>query len=108
MEVAITAAVVLMTFSSFIKSSEKRAVKLFVIIFFTVIFIILKPSIFIRVVPDVVGDSYKEARSKILEQEFTVDEEKFSEEAVMAAQNSNAGELTWIRSKIELEYKVMW
>lgn len=34
--VAITAAMNLITFISFIKSSEKRAVKLFIIIFFTV------------------------------------------------------------------------
>lgn len=103
--VAITAAVDLLTLISFIKSSEKRAVKLFIIIFFTVILIVLIPSMFIRVVPDVVGDSYKEARSKILEQEFTVDEEGVSEETVVTAQNPNAGELKWIRSKIKLEYK---
>lgn len=52
-----------------------------------------------------VEDSYKEARSKILEQEFTVDEEGVSEEMVVTAQNPNAGELTWNRSKIKLEYK---
>ena len=103
--ITIAAAADLTALISFIKSNEKRAVKLFVIIFFTVILIVLIPSVFIKVVPDVVGDSYKEARDKILEQEFTVDEESFSEEMVVTSQNPNAGELAWIRSEIKLEYK---
>ena len=49
---AIAAAADLAALVSFVRSKEKKGVKLFVVIFFTAVFLILLLSVFVRVVPD--------------------------------------------------------
>ena len=102
---AIAAAADLAALVSFVRSKEKKGVKLFVVIFFTAVFLILLLSVFVRVIPDLTGDTYEEARTEIIEQEFTLDDEDFSEEMIVVDQHPEAGHLALSRSRIELEYK---
>lgn len=103
--VAITAVADVIAVIQFIKSKQKKPIKVFVIIFFTIVLLILAVAPFIKKVPNVVGYSYKEAKNIILKAGFIIDDDDFSEEMIVSAQSPKAGRVVLFRKNIKLQCK---
>lgn len=101
--VAITAVADVIAVIQFIKSKQKTPIKVFVIIFFTIVLLILAVAPFIKEVPNVVGYSYKEAKNIILKAGFIIDDDDFSEEMIVSAQSPEAGRVVLFRKNIKLQ-----
>ena len=103
--VAIAAVAEVIAVIQFIKSKEKKPIKVFVIIFSTIVLFILVVAPFIKRVPNVVGYSYKEAKNIILEAGFIIEDDDFSEEMIVSAQSPEAGRIVLDRRDIKLRCK---